>query len=171
MSIIHPMKEKQDFHIPSGAKPTQTVLVEKCLYIPAHGYEHEIISFSWDDPFIFAKPQPLDRRILQRQRAMDRCNGQTSPDFNWIAVERDFDRARKIWLKIFRMQLDNLFVVYGEGYVFSRQYLPGASVSEVYVNFPDPWPKRRHAKHRHHSKRLCRLKWAGLSGRMERRRL
>jgi len=70
------------------------------------------------------------------------------PQYNWIAVERDFDRARKVWLKIFRMQLNNLFVVYGEGFVFSRHYLPSASVSGIYVNFPDPWPKRRHAKHR-----------------------
>lgn len=71
-----------------------------------------------------------------------------SPECNWIAVERDFDRARKIWLKIFRRKLNNLFVVFGEGLTFSKYYLPDASVSGVFVNFPDPWPKRRHAKHR-----------------------
>lgn len=148
MSIIHPMKEKKDFHFFSGAKPTQTALVEKCLYIPSHGHEHEIISFSWEDPLIFAKPQPLIVEYCSGNGQWIAAMAKLRPDFNWIAVERDFDRARKIWLKIFRMQLDNLFVIHGEGFVFSRQYLPGASVSEVYVNFPDPWPKRRHAKHR-----------------------
>lgn len=27
-------------------------------------------------------------------------------------------------------------------------YLPRHSLSEIFVNFPDPWPKLRHAKHR-----------------------
>jgi tRNA (guanine-N7-)-methyltransferase len=30
----------------------------------------------------------------------------------------------------------------------AREYFPSNSISEVYVNFPDPWPKDRHAKHR-----------------------
>lgn len=34
------------------------------------------------------------------------------------------------------------------GLDLTKQFIPTSSVHEVYVNFPDPWPKRRHEKHR-----------------------
>ena len=67
---------------------------------------------------------------------------------NWIAVEKWFPRVRKLYAKRMRDQLDNVLIVSGEGLTFSREYLPDASLDEVFVNFPDPWPKKRHAKHR-----------------------
>ncbi|MFT5317900.1 MAG: tRNA (guanine-N7-)-methyltransferase, partial [Chlamydiales bacterium] len=42
----------------------------------------------------------------------------------------------------------NLLVVCGEGLTFTQNYVSPGSVSTAYVNFPDPWPKDRHAKHR-----------------------
>ena len=38
--------------------------------------------------------------------------------------------------------------MWGEAYTFTRYYLEDDSVFSVYINFPDPWPKKRHAKHR-----------------------
>ncbi len=70
------------------------------------------------------------------------------PECNWVAVEIRFDRARKIWKKAAKAGLKNVLVVLGEGVTFSKHYLDRASVSEIFVNFPDPWPKDRHAKHR-----------------------
>lgn len=69
-----------------------------------------------------------------------------NPKIGWIAVERKFERAKKIWTKAKRVGLTNLMVVCSEGLVFTQYYSP--EVSEVFVNFPDPWPKRRHHKHR-----------------------
>jgi tRNA (guanine-N7-)-methyltransferase len=70
------------------------------------------------------------------------------PDRNWVAVEIQFERARKIWSKIHNLNLKNLLVVCGEASTFTRHYIPKGSVGAVYVNFPDPWPKARHAKKR-----------------------
>lgn len=69
-------------------------------------------------------------------------------DKNWIAVERRFDRVRKIWSKIHNHRLKNLFVVSGRAEIFLSHFLRDGSVDEIFVNFPDPWPKRRHAHHR-----------------------
>ncbi len=69
-----------------------------------------------------------------------------NPQYHWIAVEKKFERARQIWLKAHREGLSNLQIVCGEGVIFTRYYAPQAA--EIYVNFPDPWPKLRHAKHR-----------------------
>jgi len=71
-----------------------------------------------------------------------------NPKINWIGVEKAFDRVRKIYSKACRNALKNLFIVAGEALLFSREYLRDRSVDSIYINFPDPWPKNRHAKHR-----------------------
>lgn len=70
------------------------------------------------------------------------------PEVNWVAVEMKFHRVAKIHSKQVNQELKNLFIVYGKGEIFTREYLKKNSVAEIYINFPDPWPKRRHAKHR-----------------------
>lgn len=70
------------------------------------------------------------------------------PHINWIAVEKKFDRVSKIWKKIERFDLKNLLVICGEGIFSTERYIRSESISHVFVNFPDPWPKKRHWKHR-----------------------
>lgn len=70
------------------------------------------------------------------------------PDINWIAIEKKFDRVGKIWKKAKKLGLKNLLIIYGEGINATIRYFKEASIQEVFVNFPDPWPKKRHWKHR-----------------------
>lgn len=70
------------------------------------------------------------------------------PDVNWIALEMRFDRVRKIWSKMKNHSLNNLFILCGEALDISTHYLKEESLDALFVNFPDPWPKARHAKHR-----------------------
>ncbi len=70
------------------------------------------------------------------------------PEFNWLAVEKRFDRAKKIWSKIKNNGLINCIVACAEGGQLTSGYFPNGSIEQVYINFPDPWPKTRHAKHR-----------------------
>ncbi len=69
-------------------------------------------------------------------------------EVNWIAVEKQFARVRKIWSKKKNHELDNLFIVFGRGEDFLAHHAIDSLVDHIYVNFPDPWPKTRHAKHR-----------------------
>ena len=71
-----------------------------------------------------------------------------SPATLWIAVEKRFDRVQRIWSKKQNFSLKNLLVVCGEAVVFTKFYLRKEMLDQVFVNFPDPWPKERHAKHR-----------------------
>jgi len=70
------------------------------------------------------------------------------PDVNWIAVEKKFDRAKKIWSRAEKSGLSNVFVVFGDAYSFCEKYLMENSINKVFINFPDPWPKQKHAKNR-----------------------
>lgn len=71
-----------------------------------------------------------------------------NPEKNWVAVEKRFDRVRKIWAKLRNHQLKNLLVVWGEALTFTQHYLPTSTIEEIHINFPDPWPKARHSKKR-----------------------
>jgi tRNA (guanine-N7-)-methyltransferase len=134
--------------IPFTWAERRPVLLEKCLYLPSHSEAEHFGPLSFHLPGLFEKAQPLAIEYCSGNGAWVLAAAEHVPHFNWIAVERDFYRARLIYRKLFRKGLKNLFVVCGEALEFTKAYLSDQSVEEAYVHFPDPWPKRRHAKHR-----------------------
>ncbi len=101
----------------------------------------------------------LERKFLGilHSVSVDYCSGngdwiveqaQRYPQINWVAIEKKFPRIRKIWSKRENLSLANLFLICGEGETATKYYFPTDSVAGIYINFPDPWPKLRHAKHR-----------------------
>ncbi len=70
------------------------------------------------------------------------------PGRNFIGVERLLGRLRKIERKATRRGLANVRCVRIEAGYFLRHLVPTRSVSALHVYFPDPWPKRRHWRHR-----------------------
>lgn len=141
-----PRKKACDFVIPFSWEKRAPALLERCLFVPSHFTEHHSFSIDWDQ--IFEKKQPIVVEYCSGNGEWVGAMAKNNPHQNWIAVEKDFVRARKIWTRIFRMNLSNLFVVLGDALTFTQFYLPSHCISEVYINFPDPWPKRRHIKHR-----------------------
>jgi tRNA (guanine-N7-)-methyltransferase len=71
-----------------------------------------------------------------------------NPSINWVAVELKFERVRQIWAKLKSFNLSNLLIICGEAKRATSYYIPDGSVENIYINFPDPWPKKRHWKHR-----------------------
>jgi tRNA (guanine-N7-)-methyltransferase len=141
------MKQPSDLRIPFAWKDRKTVLLDKFLYIPTYFHNHELFG-RLDLEAVFPNRQPLSVEYCSGNGQWICSMASAHPERNWIAVDMDFARARKTWLRLFREGLSNLLVVCGEGIVFTRHYLPKACCSCIYVNFPDPWPKRIHAKHR-----------------------
>jgi tRNA (guanine-N7-)-methyltransferase len=70
------------------------------------------------------------------------------PDFLWIAVEKRLVRAKKILDKVLHEQIKNVFVVCAEAQWFTRFFLKNSSTDQIFINFPDPWPKDCHADNR-----------------------
>lgn len=70
------------------------------------------------------------------------------PKGGFVAVERRFDRVRKIWSKAQNAGIENLLIICGEALLATSYLFPSASIDHLFINFPDPWPKRRHAKNR-----------------------
>lgn len=71
-----------------------------------------------------------------------------NPEARYLGVEREAEFFYKMKKRLIREQISNARCIRGEiEDVLDRIAGPG-SVSEVVVNFSDPWPKRRHRERR-----------------------
>ena len=109
----------------------------------------------WQSPQIFSNDHPVCIEYCSGNGAWIADKAQKYPHINWVGVEYKFSRVQKIWGHIQRQHLENLFIINGEALEATETYFPASSIAGVYINFPDPWPKRRHAK-----KRLMRMPFA-----------
>src|SRR5262249_53916329 len=103
---------------------------------------------SWEHPELFGNSNPVHIEYCSGNGAWIAARALANPNINWVAVEIKLNRARKIWSKIKNLKLQNLIVINGEGRQATENYFPKNSVETIYINFPDPWPKRHHAKNR-----------------------
>jgi len=70
------------------------------------------------------------------------------PKTAFVGVEVSFKRVLKMARRVAATPLRNLRLVQAPGEVVLAQGLSSRSVGTFWVNFPDPWPKKRHAKKR-----------------------
>lgn len=143
------MKKSSRLIIPFVWADRHPVLLDRLLYIPGFYQKHQewaIVPWSHEQFFGQNNPVVIEYCSGNGEWICDRA--QENPHLNWVAVEKRFDRSRKIWAKLKARQLSNLYIICGEASVATEHYIPKKSLSEVFVNFPDPWPKPRHAKNR-----------------------
>jgi tRNA (guanine-N7-)-methyltransferase len=70
------------------------------------------------------------------------------PGINYFGIDRKMDRVRITLKKLNKSEkLPNLMIArMGTDYI--DQIVPDGSCEEVIMNFPDPWPKKKHHKNR-----------------------
>ncbi|MDO5462596.1 MAG: tRNA (guanosine(46)-N7)-methyltransferase TrmB [bacterium] len=78
-----------------------------------------------------------------------------NPTIAYIGIERMMERIRRCSKKAHRDNLVNLTFLRVEAGRFVRDLLPDGRVQAMYLFFPDPWPKRRHHKHRFFQREMC----------------
>lgn len=139
-----------DLKPPFSTREERKVLIkDRAWFLPDMDHPEENFTFpGFEHPDLFGNNRPVCIEFCSGNGAWIAERAKSHPELNWLAVEIRFMRSRKIWSKIKNLELKNLVVLCGEGMHAARKYLPSNSVQSVYVNFPDPWPKRRHAKNR-----------------------
>jgi tRNA (guanine-N7-)-methyltransferase len=70
------------------------------------------------------------------------------PTMQCLGIDFCRDRIRRAERKRQRSTLPNLHFIHAEAREILDALPPQAKFRQVYVLFPDPWPKRRHRKHR-----------------------
>lgn len=70
------------------------------------------------------------------------------PDWNFIAIDFYNKGCWKTCRRIDRAGLMNVRVLRVEARQFIAEWLPKGFLAAVYINCPDPWPKKKHRKRR-----------------------
>jgi tRNA (guanine-N7-)-methyltransferase len=97
---------------------------------------------------LFPKPQPLEVELGCGDASFLVEFARRNPERNFIGVERLLGRIQKLDRKGRRAVLANLRGVRIESSYFLQYLLPPLSAAALHVYFPDPWPKKKHRRHR-----------------------
>jgi tRNA (guanine-N7-)-methyltransferase len=97
---------------------------------------------------LFSQAQPLEVELGCGDASFLAEYARQNPGTNFIGVERLLGRIQKLHRKGTRLALTNVRGVRIESAYFLQYLLPKHSVRAVHVYFPDPWPKKKHRRHR-----------------------
>ncbi len=73
---------------------------------------------------------------------------QREPEQAFVGIEVSYKRALKMTRRLARLEIANVALVEARAEEVLRDALADASVACFWLNFPDPWPKKRHARRR-----------------------
>ncbi len=97
--------------------------------------------------FYPAKPEPCVGDVLEIGPGNGEflcAQARVFPSKRFVAVELKPLRFRKLVAMIQRESIKNVLLIHADARILP-QYFPEGSFEKVYVLFPDPWPKPRHA--------------------------
>lgn len=118
---------------------------------PVHGREvAELLegTAAYDPPAWFGRRAPLVFEIGSGMGESTAALAAAAPEHDHLAVEVFEPGLAQLIMRIEDAGLTNLAVLRGDAVELLRERVPVASLAEVRILFPDPWPKRRHRKRR-----------------------
>lgn len=96
---------------------------------------------------LFAAPRPLHLEIGMGKGRFLTEMAQAHPGIHYVGLEKYSSVLVRAVEKQEELQLPNLILVQEDAANLSDCFAEG-EVERIYLNFPDPWPKDRHAKRR-----------------------
>jgi len=110
----------------------------------------EVRDKGWEAVFApdVADPLPLVVELGFGRGEYLRHLAETQPERAHVGVEVSFKRVLKMARRIAPTAESNLRLICAPGEQVIREVLEPGSVGTFWVNFPDPWPKKRHHKNR-----------------------
>ncbi len=116
--------------------------------------QHKLISAQdWlRMPFLFpAKPLDFERKIVEigpgRGDFLFHL-AETNPDALVIGIEIKRKRVDKLIQRTQKRGLANILIIQDDGRRALKRFIKYETVKSIHINFPDPWPKKRHGKNR-----------------------
>jgi len=70
------------------------------------------------------------------------------PNSNFVGIDFSQDGIQKLLGRIHSSQLENIRVVFGDAREKLSYLFHAEELNSIYINLPDPWPKKRHIKRR-----------------------
>jgi tRNA (guanine-N7-)-methyltransferase len=97
---------------------------------------------------LFPRAQPLAVELGCGDASFLAEYARRHPTENFIGVERLLGRIEKLHRKGSQLGLTNVRGVRIESAYFLQYLLPPQAATALHIYFPDPWPKKKHRKHR-----------------------
>jgi tRNA (guanine-N7-)-methyltransferase len=129
------------------------ILYDLLEEIPPENREEQILYFH----NMFGNTNPLIVEIGSGNGHFLVESALQNPECNYIGTEILGGRARKFGQKVEKRGMKNIAVFKGDARQFVWEYLFEETVSEFIIMFPDPWPKKRHHKHRLLQQKLLQM--------------
>ena len=95
----------------------------------------------------FEKAQPLHIEVGSGKGRFIVEMAKAHPEINYISIEIQTSVIVSVLELQLEAQLPNLQILHADGRNLNQYFEPG-EVSRIYLNFSDPWPKKRHEKRR-----------------------
>lgn len=97
---------------------------------------------------IFHRDAPLVLEIGFGDGRFLEWMAKSRPEWNCLGADIARGSVARAFKRLHRAGQAHVRLHHGSGVFLLRNILPDQSVSRVYVNFPDPWRKKRHAENR-----------------------
>ncbi|HGH0815519.1 TPA: tRNA (guanosine(46)-N7)-methyltransferase TrmB [Staphylococcus pseudintermedius] len=95
----------------------------------------------------FERQQPIHIEVGSGMGKFITTLAQQNPHINYVAVERDKNVMIRVLDKVREHNLTNIKLLCNDAVILTDYFRQG-EVDRIYLNFSDPWPKKRHAKRR-----------------------
>lgn len=108
------------------------------------GYNEKRIR--WEEVFGQTRPMRIEIGVGNSPFLVEVAGSE--PNYNYLGLEYSHKRVLKFLKKVKLADLDNIRMLHLNSDRLLIDFIPAATVEHFFVNFPDPWPKRRHSKKR-----------------------
>jgi len=97
---------------------------------------------------IFGDDHPVALEIGSGKGRFLLSSAAERPRVNFVGIEKSLHYYRVILNRLERHALPNARIVNYDAFEVVRKMIPDASLAEVHIYFPDPWPRPRERKRR-----------------------
>jgi tRNA (guanine-N7-)-methyltransferase len=96
----------------------------------------------------FPRPLPLVVDLGFGRGEFVMALAEKAPQTPFLAVEYSTKRVHKMARRLARTEVENVRLVHGRAEAVVEEQLLDGCVERFWINFPDPWPKKRHHRRR-----------------------
>ena len=97
---------------------------------------------------IFGNDHPVVLEIGSGKGRFLISSAMEQPERNFIGIEKSLHYHRVIGERAGKRGLGNVRLINHDAFLVLRDMIPDASLAEVHIYFPDPWPRKREQKRR-----------------------
>jgi tRNA (guanine-N7-)-methyltransferase len=115
-------------------------------YWDKHGIEFKNDPIDFDELFNRRAPVIMDIGVGTGDTTLS--HAQSHPQNNYLAIEVHRPGIGQLLNQIEKNKLTNIKIVNHDVIDVLKNQIPEHSISQIFIFFPDPWPKKRHHKRR-----------------------